>query len=358
MAFAVELEEWVGAHWHRFITRHASGEFEAARVTLESMRRPLGMLFRALGGAPGVALEATPARRLLLRRTWLQRVAGTCEQAPVSWFNGDSLRLPESLAVYPQAELNRELYRWLALLAASAGPLRHWAQDNQRWARQLLDAYPALRPRYARLVAAHLRQRPSLDDCPAADAELEIALRRALAEPGSVERFPRVERAPWPVPLWLYPGERWTPSASPEDGEEAAAGAGKRQVARSGARKRAERVEERDSERNLLLFRLESLLSWSEHLALDRCSDDEDDPDGARVAEDLDYLSLSRQRTQKGGGLRLDLDLPAADYDDLPLGPGLKLPEWDYRQQRLLSDHVLLQPMRPRGATSASLPAH
>ncbi|HCE9315083.1 TPA: nitric oxide reductase activation protein NorD, partial [Pseudomonas aeruginosa] len=199
MAFAVELEEWVGAHWHRFITRHASGEFEAARVTLESMRRPLGMLFRALGGAPGVALEATPARRLLLRRTWLQRVAGTCEQAPVSWFNGDSLRLPESLAVYPQAELNRELYRWLALLAASAGPLRHWAQDNQRWARQLLDAYPALRPRYARLVAAHLRQRPSLDDCPAADAELEIALRRALAEPGSVERFPRVERAPWPV---------------------------------------------------------------------------------------------------------------------------------------------------------------
>ncbi|MCV6290483.1 hypothetical protein OFL38_04305, partial [Pseudomonas aeruginosa] len=76
MAFAVELEEWVGAHWHRFITRHASGEFEAARVTLESMRRPLGMLFRALGGAPGVALEATPARRLLLRRTWLQRVAG------------------------------------------------------------------------------------------------------------------------------------------------------------------------------------------------------------------------------------------------------------------------------------------
>ncbi|MBH3873609.1 nitric oxide reductase activation protein NorD, partial [Pseudomonas aeruginosa] len=104
MAFAVELEEWVGAHWHRFITRHASGEFEAARVTLESMRRPLGMLFRALGGAPGVALEATPARRLLLRRTWLQRVAGTCEQAPVSWFNGDSLRLPESLAVYPQAE--------------------------------------------------------------------------------------------------------------------------------------------------------------------------------------------------------------------------------------------------------------
>ncbi|MGV8267866.1 nitric oxide reductase activation protein NorD, partial [Pseudomonas aeruginosa] len=117
MAFAVELEEWVGAHWHRFITRHASGEFEAARVTLESMRRPPGMLFRALGGAPGVALEATPARRLLLRRTGSQRVVGTFKQAPVSWLNGDGVRLAEFLVVYPQSELTRELYRGLALLA-------------------------------------------------------------------------------------------------------------------------------------------------------------------------------------------------------------------------------------------------
>ncbi|MBG6601156.1 hypothetical protein I5I64_27305, partial [Pseudomonas aeruginosa] len=62
MAFAVELEEWVGAHWHRFITRHASGEFEAARVTLESMRRPLGMLFRALGGGARGGAGGGPRR--------------------------------------------------------------------------------------------------------------------------------------------------------------------------------------------------------------------------------------------------------------------------------------------------------
>ncbi|KFF36600.1 norD [Pseudomonas aeruginosa VRFPA01] len=198
MAFAVELEEWVGAHWHRFITRHASGEFEAARVTLESMRRPLGMLFRALGGAPGVALEATPARRLLLRRTWLQRVAGTCEQAPVSWFNGDSLRLPESLAVYPQAELNRELYRWLALLAASAGPLRHWAQDNQRWARpaHLEKTALHLRRQFACLRDGRqrLRQRPQGDEIDL-DAWLDFQVERrrgGSTQPGLfLEQRPR-----------------------------------------------------------------------------------------------------------------------------------------------------------------------
>ncbi|MGN2261430.1 nitric oxide reductase activation protein NorD, partial [Pseudomonas aeruginosa] len=98
----------------------------------------------------------------------------------------------------PQAELNRELYRWLALLAASAGPLRHWAQDNQRWARQLLDAYPALRPRYARLVAAHLRQRPSLDDCP--QAELNRELYRWLA---------LLAASAGPLRHWAQDNQRW-----------------------------------------------------------------------------------------------------------------------------------------------------
>ena len=49
MAFTVELEEWVGSAWHRFITRRASPDFPEARVELESMQRPLSLLFRAMG---------------------------------------------------------------------------------------------------------------------------------------------------------------------------------------------------------------------------------------------------------------------------------------------------------------------
>ena len=147
--------------------------------------------------------------------------------------------------------------------------------------------------RCATLVAAHLRQRPSLDDCPAADAELEIALRRALAEPGSVERFPRVERAPWPVPLWLYPGERWTPSASAEDGEAAAGRPGRPQRsaqarrARRGARQRAQPAAVPPGKPAQLVGAP----------GPDRCSDDEERT--ARASpKTLDYLSLSRQRSR------------------------------------------------------------
>jgi nitric oxide reductase NorD protein len=121
-------------------------------------------------------------------------------------------------------------------------------------------------------------------------------------------------------------------------------------------RKQAKRVEESTSKGGLLIFRLENLFSWSEHVELDRCSDDSEDLDAARVAEDLDELALSKQRLRKGGGLKLDLDLPPADVDDIPLGEGIKLPEWDYRKQCLHKDFVNLQMYLPRGSAAQPLP--
>ncbi|SDO34966.1 nitric oxide reductase activation protein NorD [Pseudomonas jinjuensis] len=356
MGIPLELEEWVGGHWHRFITRHAEAGFPQAEVTLESMARSLAMLFHAFGGESGMALEGAPARQLLLRRGWLQRIAGTCRQMTVAWRSQDCLRLPERLAVYPEAGLNRELYRWLALLAAGADGISHWGRDNQRWTARLLADYPALRPRYRQLVEAHIALRPAMDSLPRLEAGLEDCIRHALLEPGSVEHFPRAERAPWPVPLWLYPeGQLQAPQSTHLLDGEPGGGAPRIDQGR-GPSKRAERVADSQGKDGLLLFRLENLFSWSEYLDLDRCGDDEEDQDAARVAEDLDHLALSRHRTHKGGGLRLDLDLPAAELDDVPLGPGLRLPEWDYHRQCLLADHVSLQQMLPRDAVPAGLP--
>ncbi|HYG42195.1 MAG TPA: hypothetical protein VEA17_04670, partial [Bordetella sp.] len=71
-----EPEEWIGGIWHRFITRQASREFPAARVVLPDMQRTLAVLFRAMGGAAGVALETADRRDLTLRRSLLQHIAG------------------------------------------------------------------------------------------------------------------------------------------------------------------------------------------------------------------------------------------------------------------------------------------
>lgn len=356
MGFTVEVEEWVGSIWHRFITRRASTDFPEARVYLGEQQRALALLFRAVGGASGVGVEAASGRDLLLRRSLLQQVAGTCQQMPVAWSDANSLRLPPELAVYPDAELNRELYRWLALLAAQAGEMRHWARDNQRWTLQLLQRFPALRPRYQRLVEAHLALRPDSRTLNAAEAALEQTLCQALREPGSVEHFPLSQRAPWPLPLWLYPAQQLgAPQAGDldDEGESSLLTPPDQDAV---IRKRAKRIEDKQNKGGLMVFRLENLFSWAEHVELDRAGDDSEDQDAARVANDLDELALSRQRSRKGGGLKLHLDLPPAEADDIPLGEGIKLPEWDYRKKALQEHFVNLQMLLPRGSAAQPLP--
>ncbi|MEG1627508.1 nitric oxide reductase activation protein NorD [Pseudomonas sp.] len=355
MAFTLELEEWVGSVWHRFITRRANPDFPEASVDLASRQRALTLLFRAMGGPANQGVEAASERDLLLRRTLLQQIAGTCKQVPLAWCDGQNLRLPSHLAVFPEASLNEALYRWLALLAAHSEPMRHWGRDNQRWTQILLQRYPALLPRYQRLVEAHLQLRPDPDSLSPAEAALERALCQALREPGSVSEFPRSERAAWPLPLWLYPPLHM-PGAQAgelEDTDEHLATPPGEQ--RSG-RKRASRIDETRREGGLLIVRLENLFSWTEHVDLDRWSDDSEDPDAARVADDLEQLTLSRTRLRKGGGLKLHLDLPPADVDDIPLGEGIKLPEWDYRTGRLQPNFVNLQMFEPRDSQAQPLP--
>jgi nitric oxide reductase NorD protein len=356
MAFTVELEEWAGSVWHRFITRRGTPDFPEARVELVSQQRALALLFRAMGGASGISLEAASDRDLLLRRSVLQQIAGTCKQVPLAWCDDNTVRLPSSLAVLPEPALNQELYRWLALLAAQAGQMRHWGRDNQRWTQMLLRRYPALRVRYTRLVEAHLQLRPDPASLNRSEAALERAIRQALREPGSVEHFPRSERAAWPLPLWLYPPQHLASplAANMEDeSEEFLITPPGEQI---GGRKRAKRIDDSSRDGGLLVVRLENLFSWTEHVDLDRWSDDSEDPDAARVADDLDELTLSPTRLRKGGGLKLHLDLPPADVDDIPLGEGIKLPEWDYRKNQLLDAFVNLQMMVPRDCEPQPLP--
>lgn len=357
MGFAIEVEELAGSVWHRFITRKAEAEFPQARIELEGIQPALALLFRAMGGGHDVSVEAAQARQMAVKRSFLQKVAGTARQQAVAWRDAQNFRLPASLAVYPEEDYNRELYRWLTILAAHAGPMRHWGRDNQRWIAGLLERYPALQARYARLAIAHLALRPEPASLKGAEAELEESLRQALLQPGSVEQFPLAERAPWPVALWLYPPQH---QANPQQThwEEADDGdlLGRAQGEGQAARKQAGRVEDNTGKQGLLLFRLENLFTWTEHIDVDRCGDDNDDIDAARVADDLDEISLSKKRKRKGGGLKLHLDLPPADMDDLSLGEGIKLPEWDFRRNLLCEDHVNVQLMQPREQEPLPLP--
>ena len=358
MSFAIEVEEWAGSVWHKFITRKADPEFPEFKVELEPIQNGLALLFRAMGGGHEVSVEAAQARQMMVKRSFLQKVAGTARQLTVAWRDAQSVRLPPAIATYPDERLNLELYRWLTILSAHAGPMQHWGRDNQRWIAELMDQYPALQKRYTELVLAHLALRPEPKSLPPDEAKLEEAIRQALLKPGTVDEFPGSERAPWPVALWLYPplnlGNPQQTHWDEEDGDML----GKAQGESSAPRKQASRVEDNAGKQGLLVFRLENLFTWTEHVDLDRTGDDNEDIDAARVADDLDEISLSKKRKRKGGGLKLHLDLPPADIDDIPLGEGIKMPEWDFRRNELRKDFANVEMMQPRLQDAMELPEH
>ena len=195
------MEEFIGKLWHNWVTKAAAGYYPQAAVKLAEVEKTAGILFRAFGGDPGLNVAAATTEAHGARRRWLQRVAGSNEKAALARRDAETLRLPPEIAAFPEKSLNRDLYLWLAALAASdVAPHRPWFIRNQLASQAALARYPGLWPRYERLVAAHLAGRIDPAQLQADEAAQERAIRQALQQPAAVRRpaaaqFPEIASA-------------------------------------------------------------------------------------------------------------------------------------------------------------------
>ena len=355
------MEEQIGQLWHRLVTRAARRDYPEAAVRLSEVQQAAAMMFRALGGTRGLRVEAATETRHGARRGLLERIAGTAQHIELAWRDEEALRLPARIAAFPDRALNRDLYLWLAALATvgedSAGD---WLKRNAAATAMLLERYPGLSGRYRRLVQAHLPQRPLPGSLRPDEARREEAIRLALLQPrNDYITLPSGQRAPWPVPLWLHPAPPLLiPEVAANGDDDAGTGQADSRECETDKRRRAERVDTPDGRGGLLAFRLESLFTRAEYAAVDRSTEDNEDADAGSAVEDMEVLSLTRERGRTASRLRFDLDLPPAQHDDIPLGEGIALPEWDFRRRVLQPDYCRLQPMLARDAVPAPLPAH
>lgn len=387
------MEEVVGKLWHRFITRAAGGHYPEAVVKLKEIERMTGVFFRALGGDPGLRVAAATADVHGARRSLLSRIAGSDERIARARMDASTLRLPMELDALPERSLNRDLYLWLAALAAAQGtpigpedeaalaeaqarlaPLPEGASAdpatlelrlNQLATLRALLRWPGLKARYDRLVAAVLKQRPDPARLPPGEAEREQLIRQALQQPGSVAALPAMPPKGMPhQPVLLWLGDLVTSAAAEKrngQGAEASANAQSKRDERETERQahRVERVEQPQEKHGLMIiFRAESLLSVAEFLKVKRSTDDDPDDNAADAAANLEQLALSRDEERVASKVRFDLDLPSAAEDDVVLGDGIPLPEWDYRKGLLREDHVRLQELAasPRDPRAAPVP--
>lgn len=355
------MEEAVGIRWHHFITKMANRSHPKQRVLLEDEQQKLSIIFRALGGDAGLSIRTAAEQPIKASRTFLQKVAGSGLRFALAWRDQDALYLPDKIDFYPATSLNQDLYLWLTALASCQSEHQfnraNWFINNQQNVLACLAQYPGLKDVYARLAKAEISERDQRLHINKANQEREQAIRQALKKPGSVDQLPKGVKEPDPVPLWLYPGRyedtRFRPQNDASDQQRSSPSQPQKDVK---VRRQAEYAEDPDGRNGLLLFRLESLFSWSEYLPLDRTADDNEDDDAERVAEDLDRITLSQNRAAQASKIRMDLDLPSAAEDDIPMGEGIPYPEWDYRKKRLLKDHCRVIPMLPRKAEPAPLP--
>ncbi|MFC1589201.1 nitric oxide reductase activation protein NorD [Pseudomonadota bacterium] len=357
------MEEFIGKIWHRFITNSADTHYPDAAVHLDEIRRTAGIFFRALGGEGGLRVENATDSEIHARRSILQRIAGTGKKTQYAWRDEETLRLPDCIALFPDRELNHALYLWLTALSVVQAEGHDWISRNQNRTLKTLEIWPGLQSHYQKLLQAHLQQRTAPDKLPAREASQENNIRLALSNSRQTISLEYAKRPPQPVPLWLHPspphqeiikGQQPHDPDMPESSENEQE---KKDQQKQKKRKQGDRTDMPEGNDGLISFRLEALWSWAEYSKVDRTSIDDDDDNAMQTAEDMDKITLTKDSKTTAGKIKLDLDLPSEEYDDIVLDEGIAIDEWDYKQQHLQKDYCRLQVMTSRHAQAMELPA-
>ncbi|WP_111414403.1 nitric oxide reductase activation protein NorD [Billgrantia lactosivorans] len=372
----LEVEEFVGRRWHRWASSAASyPDHPEAAVRLDDLRALLGVFFRCGGGEAGVEVAAIARRNSSHRLSLRQRLGLDEEPLDQARRDEEHLLLPPRIAVFPQAELNRDLYLWLTAYLALGelsirldDPLQRDLQAlrvSRRTTQAVLERFPGLVERYARLCQALLAVRPQRKRLPPMEAALESALLAQLGGPEPqagwalamhdavidctlpLDGFhaPRGYRPPLPVPLWgdvvalgTRDGER---EAIDDDADIAVR---RDQQADDGGKRKAERREQDQADRDdpLMLNASEKMLSWAEMVNLNRHVEDEEEETAKEAADQIDEIVLSPNRKQAASRLKLDLDLAPDEASGGRLSGRHTYPEWHHRKQVYLPDHCVV----------------
>ncbi len=358
-----EPEESIGKLWHSYVIGLDNpAEHLDAAATLDEMRGRIGVLFRGLGGARDVEFKTAPVEQQAHRLSWRRSLGHRADELARPSFDGEAIRLPERIAIFPEREANMALYLWLTAtassahaVAAEADPLRadiRALQHAHALTLRTLAACRGLRSTHAAL-AIRARQLRANHARPALEAAVESVVRHLLAGPTPDDPLavkiaaavrdqaddlaafaaPRGYKPFAAVPIWIdgrAPPPRTRLDRDDASGDGSAKPADPDDKSLKASRKDADQAARNDS---LILHKFESILSWAEFLNLNRRVDDEDEDNARKAADDLDEINLARVPQKARARLRLHLDLSPTEADFEHISGKHMYPEWDHRKR-------------------------
>ncbi len=323
------MEEKIGLFWHQHITRLGRRTHPDATIRLVDMRHHALCLFRAFGGSGSIQIaESEPCTYTGLRH-WAERLGGQGRRIILARLGPHYFGIPGSIGFYPDRANNRRLIDWWAALAAQLGMCRgSWLERHIQATLAILHDYPGLADDYQHLVRAELIRRPQPDSLPAERASQEHQLRQLLTNPGLRPKFPVLFDQLEPVVLWLMPGPRGQASACNHLQKNPTQKSGVHQSQRDNRIRQFNYEQDPGDQQGLLIFRPESIFSWSEYSPGRHQEDANDDEDLGEALDDLDQLTLSGQSVSMQRVLELQVHQPEQKiprHTDTGKGD-----EWDY----------------------------
>jgi nitric oxide reductase NorD protein len=370
----LELEETVGKAWHRLVGSGVSYQRHPEHgVALDEVRGRLAVFFRGLGGEFGVQLAGIAPKASSHRLRLWQRVGIAEERLEQPGRDTATLFLPPRIELFPSRVLNDALYTWLAayFVHVPVDPITDAdtlhrdllvLRRTKRTVEAVLEACPGLSDPYRDLCRAMVEARPRRS-LTRVETEVErvvlgllggedtrSALWDAMTGEADLPSSPLDYQTFLPVPLW---GDAWARDvgSTPREGDDPA---GASNLAPSDTRKRfAARRESDQAQRKdpFVLNRFEKILAIAEMINVNRPSDDSEDENAEKAADEFEELPLSNQKGKPATRLKFDLDLPPEAVDTAALTADLTYPEWDYTRKAYLPAHcrVLAAPASEQG---------
>ena len=363
----MEPEETVGNLWHELASGiGAEAQYPEAAVALASVRPGVSLLFRALGGSATVQLVEAAATLMRHRQPARRKLGAGRDREWRASFDGERLSLPPLIAAFPDPDLNRAAYFWLAAVAAVSDPgvLALDASGSALDAVQIRANVaagstvhalcPGLRDAHARMARHCATHRPDVMR-PAQEAKTEAMIRDHLSGKPAVFKAVGASRGymPFaPVPIWIEFASRSAGATATEEQVDPVTPppSAAHTDRKLGRRKDQDQHNRKDS---FIIHRFESILSWVESMNINRSVDDDDDENAQKAAEDQDEIVLSKQDRKTATRLRLHLDLSPADAEHEALAGTYTYPEWNHRTRSYMPAHcrVLDAPAQPKAAS-------
>ena len=362
----LEPEETVGRWWHQVAgDRDSFPHFPEVAVSLSEIERELHVFFRGLGGGHGIEIKAAAAAQSRHRLGFWQRLGRESERISRASFNGERFLLPHHIDLLPDAALNRRLYFWLAAWTAASTAIPLEMSDDPLTADLFrlrhairaqdlaLSQFPGLKRHYGGLREAILDIRPRRT-LPRAEEDVENAIRTLLGDGQASSPFvgfvlggdtpeftaPREYRPYLPLALW-GDIEAAGVSGSRKDPDDEELGSGKQADGdRKMRRAKRQNADQINRQNGLVMHRFEKILSWAEFMNLHRDTEDDEENQARKAADDHDELGVAQIRKRAATKLKLDLDLSPKDVIAEELSDRHVYPEWDYRSNRYLPRNV------------------